>query len=305
MINENRLRAAARNFRAIFFQALEQNSARWRELIDTFALEVTSVGDSENYNWLGAAPLMAEWTGERNLQDLAAYGNQIVNKSWANGIKVQKETIDDDKLGLVRPRIIQIAEQYWYNRWVLVRDVITKGVSVTTCYDGQYLLSASHSSGKSGTQSNLITDLLDADSYAKARQYMRTFKNDVGQYMGLMGTHLVVCPALEAMGREILLAERNALGATNVWRGTAELVVVEGFDQNDFNANKAWALIDRSKPLKPVIDQIREAVVFAALEKPDDYNVFMNRWFGYGADYRGNAGAGLWQTIVASDGSGT
>jgi phage major head subunit gpT-like protein len=37
---------------------------------------------------------------------------------------------------------------------------------------------------------------------------------------------LIVPPALEAAGLEILNAERDAAGATNVWRGTAELLVV-------------------------------------------------------------------------------
>ena len=44
---------------------------------------------------------------------------------------------------------------------------------------------------------------------------------------------------------------------------------------------------------------------FAALEKPDDYAAFHFNVFEYGADYRGNAGGGLWQLLYVSDGSGS
>ncbi|WP_409449985.1 Mu-like prophage major head subunit gpT family protein [Aromatoleum sp.] len=41
----------------------------------------------------------------------------------------------------------------------------------------------------------------------------------------MTGTHLVVGPSNEAKARELLEADRNASGATNVWRGTAKLIV--------------------------------------------------------------------------------
>ena len=41
-----------------------------------------------------------------------------------------------------------------------------------------------------------------------------------------MPTHLVVPPALREAGLAILNAERDAAGATNVWRGAATLLVV-------------------------------------------------------------------------------
>ena len=49
---------------------------------------------------------------------------------------------------------------------------------------------------------------------------------DHGRPLGVMPTHLVVPPALREAGLEILNAERDAAGATNVWRGAATLLVV-------------------------------------------------------------------------------
>lgn len=67
---------------------------------------------------------------------------------------------------------------------------------------------------------------LDAAAYAAARAAMQGMKGDYGRPLGLKPTLLIVPPALEAAGLEILNAERNAAGETNVWKGTAKLEVV-------------------------------------------------------------------------------
>ncbi len=66
---------------------------------------------------------------------------------------------------------------------------------------------------------------LDAAAYATGRAMLTGQKGDYGRPLGLMPNLLVVPPALEEAGREILTAERDAAGATNVWKGTAELLV--------------------------------------------------------------------------------
>lgn len=67
---------------------------------------------------------------------------------------------------------------------------------------------------------------LDAAAYAAARAAMHGMKGDYGRPLGLMPSLLVVPPSLEAAALEILNSERNAAGATNVWRNTARLLVV-------------------------------------------------------------------------------
>lgn len=67
---------------------------------------------------------------------------------------------------------------------------------------------------------------LDADSYEAARAAMQGMKGDYGRPLGIRPTLLVVPPSLEGVALEILNAERNAAGATNVWRNTAKLEVV-------------------------------------------------------------------------------
>lgn len=67
---------------------------------------------------------------------------------------------------------------------------------------------------------------LNATNYAAARAAMQGMLGDYDRPLGLMPRLLVVPPSLEGAALEILNAERNAAGATNVWRGTAELLVV-------------------------------------------------------------------------------
>lgn len=67
---------------------------------------------------------------------------------------------------------------------------------------------------------------LDAAAYAAARAALQSMTGDYGRPLGIQPTLLVVPPVLEAAAREILIAERTDVGATNVWRGSAELLVV-------------------------------------------------------------------------------
>lgn len=66
---------------------------------------------------------------------------------------------------------------------------------------------------------------LTAENYAAARAAMMSMRGHKGRKLNIRPTLLVVAPTNEGAAREILQAERDAAGATNVWRGTAELHV--------------------------------------------------------------------------------
>ncbi len=67
---------------------------------------------------------------------------------------------------------------------------------------------------------------LDAARYELARSSLMGMKGDFGRPLGVMPKLLIVPPSLEKEGLELLNADRNAAGATNVYKGTAELMVV-------------------------------------------------------------------------------
>jgi len=66
---------------------------------------------------------------------------------------------------------------------------------------------------------------LTKEHYAAARTAMMNFKADGGRPLAIRPTLLVVPPSLEGAGFEVLKAERDAAGATNVYQNTAELLV--------------------------------------------------------------------------------
>jgi len=66
---------------------------------------------------------------------------------------------------------------------------------------------------------------LNKENYAAARTALMGMKGDYGRPLGIMPNLLVVPPTLEQNALEILNSERDAAGATNVYKGTAELLV--------------------------------------------------------------------------------
>ncbi len=67
---------------------------------------------------------------------------------------------------------------------------------------------------------------LDEAHYATARAAIMGMKGDFGRPLGLMPKKLIVGPSNEAAALKLVQAENNAAGASNVYKGTAEVVVV-------------------------------------------------------------------------------
>lgn len=65
-------------------------------------------------------------------------------------------------------------------------------------------------------------------------------------------------------------------------------------------ASAAWFLLDTRKPLKPLINQVRQEARFVSMTQPEDEQVFMKNEYRYGVDLRGNAGFGFPQMAFAS-----
>lgn len=66
---------------------------------------------------------------------------------------------------------------------------------------------------------------LDPAHYQTARESMAAFKGDYGRPIGVQGKVLVVGPSNEAAARQILKAERNVDGSSNIWLNSAELMI--------------------------------------------------------------------------------
>ena len=291
IISSQNLRAIFIGFNTTFNKALEEQ----KPLYDKVATVVPSTTDAETYAWLGDIPGMREWLGEREIKNLSGSDYTIKNKDFELTVGVDRNAIEDDKIGLYKPSIQMLGASAASHPDELVYALLASGFEAK-CYDGKAFFATDHEVGKNAV-SNKITSKLSLESYVTARAMMRGYKNSKGRSLALVPNLLVVPPALEAKAREILVAE-FINGTKNTMQGTAELHV-----EPRLTSDTAWFLLDTSRPIKPLIYQQRKKAKFVSKTAETDDNVFMSKKFIYGADSRGNAGFGFWQMAVGSDGS--
>lgn len=82
---------------------------------------------------------------------------------------------------------------------------------------------------------------------------------------------------------------------------TTEIAVSNYQAAPDGYAGPSWYLIDSSRPIKPMVFQVRQPYRLTSLVSPSDYHVFMRDEYVYGVDARVNAGFALWQLAFCSD----
>ena len=131
---------------------------------------------------------------------------------------------------------------------------------------------------------------------------MQTLVDEYGRPLNIRPSHLLVGPELEDMGREILESDYRIVSGTatrNIYRGTAKLMVSPRLVGP---WSKYWFLLDLTKPVRPLILQMRQEIQFNALDDMQTEAAFMRKEHRYGADARYVIGPGLWQLAYGSKG---
>ena len=246
IINPQNLRGIYVSFNTLFNQAFSEQKPTYEKV----ATVVPSTSDSETYAWLGDIPGMREWIGDREIQNLTGSDYTIKNKDFELTVGVDRNAIEDDKIGLYKPSIQMLGASAASHPDELVYALLASGFEAK-CYDGKAFFATDHEAGKNAV-SNKINSKLSLESYVTARAMMRGYKNSKGRSLALVPNLLVVPPALEAKAREILVAE-FINGTKNTMQGTAELHV-----EPRLTSDAAWFLLDTSRPIKPLIYQQRK-----------------------------------------------
>ena len=293
VINPQTLRGIYVAFNTIFNKALTEVQPLYTEI----ASVIPSTTESETYAWLGDIPGMREWIGDREVQNLTASGYVIRNKDFELTVGVDRNAIEDDKLGLYNVSIQMLAQSAAAHPDELIFKLLASGFA-EKCFDDQPFFSAAHKIGEK-TVSNMSHAKLSMDAYIKARTALMSITNSKGRALNLVPDKLIVPPALEKEARDILVAD-FVNGTKNTMQGTAKPVVVPQLAGHD----SMWFLLCTNRPVKPLIYQQRKKAKFVSKTQETDENVFMKKQFLYGADSRGNAGFGFWQMAFGSDGTG-
>lgn len=301
-VNASTLIGLQKTFRALYRESFDSATPMW----PMFAMEAPSENAQENYQWLGALPALREWIDTKIIDELRGYDYTIKNKSWEATIGVDRDHIEDDQLGLYRPRIAELALRAAQHPDKLLAEVRVAGASQLG-YDGQFFYDTDHVSGSSGTLSNKLTGTgvsvaqLTAD-FRAARAAMLKYKDDRGEpfinaalLVDRANPPFVVTapPDLHGAFEELLTAQQIG-NTTNVLFGAAKLVVDPRLaDSND------WYLDYTGGMVKAFVLQMRKRPMPVAQEDPNSSEtVFMRKKFMYGIEGRWNVGYGLWQFSV-------
>ena len=295
LINSATLAAAQRGF-STRFQAAFSAAQTFHEPLVT---EVPSFAKEEVHGFMDRIPKMREWLGDRQLNNLVARDVTVRNKPYEDTIEVDRDDIEDDRLGVYNPRIEMLgmqARKLWDQ---LLVEVLQAGTAAEA-YDGQYFFDTDHpvslEDAALGTQSNNLSLALSATNYATARAAMMGFLGADGQPLGVMPNLLVVPPQLEGTARSILNADAINNGETNVWKGSANLLVIPELA----NDATAWYLLATGMPIRPFLKQLRKAPEFTSLTDPNSETVFRKKKFLYGVDARGAVAYGPWFLALRS-----
>ncbi len=293
IIDRTKIEDALVGFKATFANAFANSSP----ITDIVATRIQSDSPSETYNWFGEVPKMREWIGDRRFDELRAYAQTITNKDWANGIRIPANDIRDDKLGLVQPKINALASAAARHQEELVMNYLILGAGGTLglAYDGQFLIDTDHSDGGSASQSNKGTSALDATTFGVAWQSMLSRTDENGEPIDIMPKYLIYGPKLRTAVQDLIESSTLTNGGVNPnYQSVTPVLSRRLVDTYD----DYWFLIGESASgMKPIILQEREPVEFIAQDEPDSEGYINRKEFRYGANWRGNAGYGMWQLV--------
>ena len=290
IVNQETLTAISKSFSKIFNAALGKAETHYKKI----AVVIENVKSiTVEYAWLGDTPKMREWIGDRVLNDLKAFGYSITKKDYEATIEVSRDAIEYDQLGVVKPRIEQLAHEGDQHYDETLFELLEANGN---CYDGKPFFATDHDIG--GTAfSNLGTKKLTQASFLEAREEMRGLVGDTGKSLKIKPNLLIIPPELESTAIKILKASTIDGGNSNITKDMAEYLVVDDLTDAD-----AWYLFDVTKPIRPLVLQINKPIKFTAMDSITDESVFMRKSFRYGTDSQDNVGYGLWQLAYKSTG---
>lgn len=304
IVNQSSVTAVDKAFKKVFMDALHgsSESTMWQK----FATRFPNTAASLDLSWLAAIPGMKELKGAAEINNLELVNWVIKNKEWHDTIEVPIADIERDQLGIYNERLRLLADAGAAHPDELLAATLLGGFSQKD-YTGKNFFDTGkkHFPGvRAGTTfDNKLTDELAASSFEEARTMLRTMKivfPDGSEKQLNLGRDLVlvVGPTNESVGRQILTAERDSAGATNVNRGTARLEVWGHLGET---AN--WFLYDAGFAVKPFAFSDEKPLSIASVTNLEDSWVVLHKKFLYQIYGRYELGYLLPQLMIGSTGA--
>ena len=289
IVNKETLQSLSVSIKTIFNNVFEKKATTHKQ-IATVIENISSM--TVTYAWLGSFKKMREWVGDRVINNLTAHKYSLTKSDWELSEAVSRDDIEYDLLGLVKPRIEQMAHEAGTHYDEMLAELIE---SNAPCYDGKNMFATDHDIG-SVAFSNIGTKKLTNMAALAARTEMLSLLSDEGKNLGLKPRLLLVPPHLEITAKKIC-NNTKINNVENDAQGMFDYLVLDHLTDTD-----AWYLLDVSRPVKPFILQINKPIKLEAMFSATDESVFMRKEFRYGVDSQDKAGNGLWQCAYKSTG---
>lgn len=139
LITAATLASLQQGFNAAFLQGFGSVAPSWPQI----AMRVPSSADAENYGWMKELPGMREWIGQRVVHNLEATSAKLKNKHYEHTIGVDRDNIEDDKLGIYGPMFSIQGEIVGRHPDELVWGLLPTGFTIKG-FDGQYFFDTDH-----------------------------------------------------------------------------------------------------------------------------------------------------------------
>ena len=287
------------NFRALFesdFQAAQAFQA-WKQI----AMTIPSKTLTETYEWFGTPPQMEDvGKSELTLEGLEEYNFSISNNLYKAGIEVSRSAIEDDRLGLIMPRVRQLGGEAARHPGQLVFNLV---VDNGLAYDGVAFFADTRVIGRSANIDNIVDGAFGDGTVAEfqaglraGRTAMINFEDDQGRPMGLTPNVLMVPPDLEETAFQSLSVERA---------GRQDRAVLAPSPASSFNAGgylvivnpylttvDDWYMFHVAGAIKPFVYQTRIAPSLEGITTPNSESGVIRDKFVYSVRARYNAGYG-------------
>ena len=139
LVNRQNLADMFRGFQMVFQGAWQQAPS----MAEMVATTIPSTGAEEHYAWLGTMPRFREWIGDRQLNSLKTHDFTIKNKDFEMTLEVDRNHIEDDKVGIYTPMLKEAGMEAKTHPDELVFGLLAAGFN-SLCYDGQYFFDTDH-----------------------------------------------------------------------------------------------------------------------------------------------------------------
>jgi len=237
--------------------------------------------------------------GDLQIEGLFSFNYSITNLTWKAAIEVQRAVFEDDRLGLIAPRLAQLGEEAARHPGQLVLQL---PVDNGNAFDGAAFFADTRVIGRSAnidnnlaqtgaTIANIQTDI------ALVRRALRLFQDDQGRPMNNVLNFIMCEPGIEQAMYQALSVQFPAAAPTvaGIIPADAAVRTLNGYTlmANPYitNANE-WYGFAVTPTMKPFIYQTRIAPSLEGVTDPNTESGTIRDRFIYTARARYNVGYG-------------